>query len=98
MLLLISACSLSSGIHQGKDARAIRVSPSIMQKYPQLILSFMGRREGGSSLQAVQRHHGMRNSISSGMTACCLKHSGHSSVLVVEPAQHRNRDDSFSKL
>jgi hypothetical protein len=98
MLLLIAAFSLSAGIHQGKDASAFRVSPSIMQKYPQLILSFIGRREGGSSLQAVQIHHGMRNTISSGITACRLKYSGHSSVLVVYPAQDRNRDDSFSKL
>ena len=40
----------------------------------------------------------MRNAISSGITACRLKYSGHSSVLVVEPAQYRHLDDSFSKL
>jgi hypothetical protein len=54
-----------------------------MQEDTQFILSLSGRREGGSSFQAVQKHKDMWNSISSGMMACLLKHSGHSSVLVV---------------
>jgi hypothetical protein len=47
------------------------------------IFSFSGRREGGSSFQAAQKHVGIRNSISSGSMIGHLKHSCHSSVLVM---------------
>ncbi len=47
------------------------------------ILTFSERREGGSFFQALQKHYGMRNLISSGIAAYLLKCSGYSSVLVV---------------
>jgi hypothetical protein len=69
-----------------------------MQKDALFILSFSERREGGSFFQALQKHNGMRDSISSGITACLLKRSGHFSVLVVEPTQNWNRDDPITTL
>jgi hypothetical protein len=56
-----------------------------MKKYVSFVLSFRKRREDGSFFQALQEHDGMRNSItfSLGITACRLKRSGYSSVLVV---------------
>ena len=75
--------SQSYGIRRWGDTRAFRVSPSFIQKDTLSILSFSVRREGGSSFQALQKHHGMRNAISSGSMACLLKCSGHFSIIVV---------------
>jgi hypothetical protein len=67
-----------------------------VQAQTPFIFSFSGRREGGSSFQAAQKHVDRRNSISSGRMSGHLKHSGHSSVLVMEPTQNGNRGHAMT--